>query len=271
MARISQLAGELVRASSMEQSAELMQGHINLHKTQKPSQQVSSYDTSQSLSRLGYGPSRVASSRRIPRGTPYNRGRAGRVALQGHRNRTLILNGTTSRAMGADDTMVNRSDEDNPEHSMEQKSGWVTKRDRHMQLINSSVFDRETHARSKAIEETRRQKAQQRDQREKLKIKKHLQFLSAAERPSASYPTTPESLLHELIINGIHFQVVDGGSKLSRVAGKTTRITETHRDQIQANAFQTHPPLHAQRRSKLTLVVSPSCEVRMGISIAQAS
>ena len=126
--------------------------------------------------------------------------------------------------MGADDTTVNRVDGDNLEPSIEQKSGWITKRDRHMQLINSSVFDKETRARSKAIEETRIQRAQQRDERERLKIKKHLQFLSAAERPSTSYPTTPKSMLHELIINDIHFRVVDGGSKLSRVAGKTAGI-----------------------------------------------
>ena len=227
MARISQLAGELVHASCIKHSAESFQGHINLHKTQKPSEQVSSYDTVQSLSRLVPGPGRVAPSRRIPRGPPYNRGRAGRVAPQGHRNRTLILNGTTSRSMGVDDITANRSGEDNREQSLEQKSGWITKRDRHMQLINSSVFDKETQLRSKAIEETRRQRAQQRDQREKLKIKKHLQFLSAAERPTASYPTSQKSMLHELIINGIHFLVVDGGSKLSRVAGKTIGMPKT--------------------------------------------
>lgn len=203
---------------------DLAPGHINLHKTRKPSEQRSSYDASQPPTRFGHGPSRVAPSRRIPRDGPYSRARARRVAPQGHRNRTLILNGTTSRAMGADDTTVNGVDEDNLEPSIEQKSGWITKRDRHMQLINSSVFDKETRARSKAIEETRRQQAHQRDQREKLKIQKHLQFLSAAERPSASYPTTPKSMLHELIINDIHFQVVEGGSKLSRVAGKTVGV-----------------------------------------------
>lgn len=251
-------------------SAELIQGYINLHKIQKPSEQVSSSDASRSLSYRGHGPGRVAPTRKIPRGSPYNRGRAGRVAPQGHRNRTLVLNGTTSKATGAGEMTANKSDEDNPGQFMEQKSGWITKRDRHMQLINSSVFDKETQARSKAIEETRRQKAQQRDQREKLKIEKHLQFLSAAEQPSASWPTTPKSMLHELIINGIHFQVVDGGSKLSRVAGKTIEIPETHRSQVKAHTSQKCPPQQAQRRSKLMLVVSPFCEVGMGISIVQA-
>lgn len=225
MARISQLAGELGCASCIEHFAKVVQGHINLHKTQKPSEHVSSYDTSQPFSRLSHGPGRIAQSRRIPRGSPYNRGRAGRVAPQGHRNRTLVLSGTTGRATGADDTTVNKSDEEKSGQSMEQKSGWITKRDRHMQLINSSVFDKESQARSKAIEETRRQKAQQRDQREKLKIKKHLQSLNAAEQPATSWRTTPNSMLHKLVINGVQFQVIDGGSKLLRVAGKTVRDT----------------------------------------------
>ncbi|KAI4135780.1 MAG: hypothetical protein LQ347_000369 [Umbilicaria vellea] len=225
MARISQLAGELSCASCIDHFAKVIQGHINLHKTQKPSEQVSSYDTSQPLSRLSRGPGRGAQTRRIPREFPYNRGRAGRVMPQGHRNRTLVLSGTTGRATGSDDTTVNKSDEENSGQYMEQKSGWITKRDRHMQLINSSVFDKESQARSKAIEETRRQKAQQRDQREKLKIKNHLQFLNAAEQPAASLSTTPNFMLHKLVINGVQFQVVDGGSKLLRVAGKTIRDT----------------------------------------------
>ncbi|MCJ1297688.1 hypothetical protein MMC08_000476 [Hypocenomyce scalaris] len=230
LARISQLAGELVVLRASRTWLNCEKGHINLHKTQRPSEQVSSYDIYQSSSQLGYGPVRAAPSRRIPRGTPYNHGRAGRVAPQGHRNRTLILNGTAGRVTGAEDTTVNRSDEDDPDQPVQQKSGWVTKRDRHMQLINSSVFDKETQVRSKAIAETRRQKAQQRDQREELKIQKHLQFLSAAaERPSAFHPITPNSILHELVINGIHFQVVDGGSKLSRVAGKTIGMPEIHK------------------------------------------
>lgn len=202
-----------------------------MHKTQKPSEQVSNHDTSQSLSRLSHGPGRVAQSRRILRGSPYNRGRTGRVAPQGHRNRTLVLSGTTGRATGPDDTTANKSDEEKSGLSMEQKSGWITKRDRHMQLINSTVFDKESQARSKAIEETRRQKAQQRDQREKLKIKKHLQFLSAAEQPAAPWSTASASMLHKLVINGVQFQIVDGGSKLSRVAGKIIGIRETLRDQ----------------------------------------
>ena len=83
-----------------------------------------------------------------------------------------------------------------------------------MQLINSSVYDKETQARKKAIEETRRQKALQRDQREKQKIERHLNGLN-------SRPGQASGVVHEVSINDLGFHVVDGGSKLVRIRGES--------------------------------------------------
>ena len=84
-----------------------------------------------------------------------------------------------------------------------------------MQLINSSIYDKETQLRNKAIEETRKQKSLRRDQREKQKIQKHLKTLSAYSDQNKATPT-----VHELLINGLRFHVLDGGSKLARIRGE---------------------------------------------------
>lgn len=82
-----------------------------------------------------------------------------------------------------------------------------------MQLINSSIYDKETQARNKAMEETRRQKALQKDQQEKQKIERHLNTLTSGAGQAANQ-------LRELSINGLRFQVADGGSKLLRIRGE---------------------------------------------------
>ena len=150
---------------------------------------------------------------------PYirGRGRAGKVVANPHRNRTLVLNNRSgslfptakdfSPYSSLPDSKAIQSEE---EESVPSVNHWVTKRDRHVQLINSSVYDKETQARNKAIEETRRQKALQRDQREKRKFERHLNALS-------SRPGQASDVVHEVSINGLGFHVVDGGSKLVRI------------------------------------------------------
>lgn len=197
------------------------EGHINLHKTHTPSppryERPSDSAHNLRLPRVTAANGSVSwQSNRRP--SPYTRprGRAGKPALNPHRNRTLILNKTNNTSQiskgptepvegSAADTT--KSEEDNNSESLKPAMSWVTKRDRHMQLINSSVFDKETQIRNKAIDETRRQKASQRDLRERNKIEKHLTSLST------STPTN----IHEISINGLAFQVVNGGSKLSRI------------------------------------------------------
>ncbi|KAL9638713.1 MAG: hypothetical protein Q9164_001386 [Protoblastenia rupestris] len=153
--------------------------------------------------------SHIASdSWRSPRTAPYPRGRGRHTT---HRNRTLVLNGSGNTS----------SAEENPhkkgDTQSEPATGWIAKRDRHMQLINPSVYGKETQNRSQAMAETRRQKALQRDQKEKQKIQKHFHTRDAQPGPTL---TTP--VVHELDIDGLRFQVLNGGSKLARTYNDST-------------------------------------------------
>lgn len=152
---------------------------------------------------------------------PYSRGRgrAGRIVANPHRNRTLVLNNKPEVLLpGAEELSPDSTpsgakavqSEDEETILLQSTNRWVTKRDRHMQLINSSVYDKETQARNKAIEETRRQKALQKDQREKQKIERHLNTFT-----SRAGQTT--NVVREVSINGLRFHVVDGRSKLVRI------------------------------------------------------
>lgn len=133
-----------------------------------------------------------------------------------HRNRTLVLNnkpGAPSTLQPATN-IVSPKFEDGVEPT-QTANGWVTKRDRHMQLINTSVYDKETLARNKAIEETRKQKSLRRDQREKQKIERHVNAL-----PSHAGRGASTAAVHEIAINGLRFQIIDAGSKLARIRGE---------------------------------------------------
>ena len=155
---------------------------------------------------------------------PYGRGRsrAGRIVTNPHRNRTLVLNNKSrasppsAKELSLDSNPSNTraaQSEDEEPIPLQSTNHWVTKRDRHMQLINSSVYDKETQARNRAIEETRRQKALQKDRREKQKIERHLDALTSRAGQATD-------VLHELLINGLRFHVTDGGSKLARIRGE---------------------------------------------------
>lgn len=95
-------------------------------------------------------------------------------------------------------------------------TSWVSKRDRHMQLINSTIYDKDTENRDKAMRETRRKKAFQAQHIEKAKIQRHLQALNH-DQPSDSSSLAPTA--HKVYIKGLSFVVEDGGSKLLRIPG----------------------------------------------------
>ena len=224
-------------------------GHINLHKTQATS---ALHDPNSGLAppprawnkytqALSNNP--TAPPWKSSRVAPYSRGRgrAGRLVGNPHRNRTLVLNNASGASLPSakehspDSTPLStkafRSEDEGPV-SLPLTNRWVTKRDRHMQLINSSVYDKETQTRNKAMEETRRQKAFRKDQREKQKIERHLNILT----PRVGQATNA----HEVSINGLRFQVADGGSKLVRIRG------ENH-DQTNASVVS----LTASRRKRI--------------------
>lgn len=148
-----------------------------------------------------------------------------------HRNRTLVLHKTSKPTLALHDpsgtsitpipNSMNPHEKQNKQGLVNHGTSWVAKNDRHMQLINSSIFDKETLLRSKAMDETRRQKALQRSQMEKQKITKHLRTLTypryQASSAQHSGATTP---MYRILVNGLSFCVMDGGSKLQRIRSK---------------------------------------------------
>jgi hypothetical protein len=84
-----------------------------------------------------------------------------------------------------------------------------------MQLINSAVYDKETQARSKAMEETRKLKEQKRAEREQAKVLRYAQGPGAAAMVSTS---ADPSFGHQIIVDDVAFKVARGGSKLIRIS-----------------------------------------------------
>ncbi|KAH0595987.1 hypothetical protein MHUMG1_06537 [Metarhizium humberi] len=193
LARIGQLAGQ-----------------INRHKSQQAgvgatsSRQASDYRspfTINTASRYGADLRKGGNAYR-PR-SAYN-GSAYRVgrAQNNHRHRTLHLN--QSRPP---------SDSNTPSPgSTTGSSGWVSRNDRHRQLINANVYEKDTQNRVRAIEETRQKKLQDRKMREKNQLKDFLRHQASATNAVAN--SKPGVGKAEIMIEGIRFHVADGGKKL---------------------------------------------------------
>lgn len=179
---------------------------IKRHKNNEPSRQqpASQYHS--------YGSHQWTPQRGTPYGIPRGRGRVARPSL--NRNRTLIVNnGGQAQGNGPLTSPVVASPSTNPSDPLGQ--GWVSKRDRHMVLINNSVYEQKTLERTKAMEKTRKQKQQAREDREKAKIHHHLQSLHSASSAAVHTASTPL----ELTIQDIRYAIVDGGSKLIKISG----------------------------------------------------
>ncbi|KAL9064560.1 MAG: hypothetical protein Q9157_007781 [Trypethelium eluteriae] len=154
---------------------------------------------------------RGGASQWVPhRGTPYGitRARGGRYQAL-HRNRTLVINNpgpppTPSIAEPA-------SDRTEPISEAGDTPGWVTKRDRHNQLINTAVFEQKTQERMQAISETIQKKQIERNARQKKKLMKHF---------AAEHALTQSAVFnHEIEVNNIRFRISSDGSKLHRMDG----------------------------------------------------
>lgn len=223
LARIGQLAGQL-SYHVMSWTKLMSKGHINLHKTHtplvgrheheytKPPQSAISHRTASAGRSTSW-----KSSRSAPYPRPHATG--GKSAINPHRNRTLVLNKSKSYSQTYNDLgKAPAGSVANTSKSEDDDDKWVTKNDRHMQLIASSVFDKETQLRKQAMDETRRQKVLQKDQWEKSALEKHLRALhAAAAKTSTASSNDVTSTVHHININGLSFQVVNGGSKLSRI------------------------------------------------------
>lgn len=165
------------------------------------------------------------------RHSPYTRTHQGVAKSNPHRNRTLVLHKTSNPSLvlhepsGTSVTSIanslNPNEKQNKQGLANNETSWVAKNDRHLQLINSSIFGKESQLRSKAMDETRRQKALQRSQMEKQKIAKHLRTLNYPRyQVLGAQHSGPATTMHRIMINGLSFYVMDGGSKLQRILSK---------------------------------------------------
>jgi hypothetical protein len=127
-----------------------------------------------------------------------------------YRNKTLVLNGQSQPSPSADSQAT-------PDAA---STSWVTKTDRHLQLINSAVYEKEAKARSTAIDQTQRQKQLDKDKREQAKLVSHIRQVGSV----ATNVATPVSKF-EVEVDGLLFRVVKGGNKLVKVSGTLPRDT----------------------------------------------
>jgi hypothetical protein len=127
-----------------------------------------------------------------------------------YRNRTLILNG------GAQQNQP--GDADSGATSDASSSSWVTKNDRHLQLINSDVYKKDAQARTAALEQSRRQKIALRDRQERAKLISHLnRMVNSGGFGAANQQAAADK--YEIAVQGVRFVVAKNGSKLVKVPG----------------------------------------------------
>ncbi|RYP38144.1 hypothetical protein DL767_002661 [Monosporascus sp. MG133] len=132
-----------------------------------------------------------------------------------YRNKTLVLNGQSGSAQSVDANAASNST----------SPSWVSKTDRHLQLINSAIYEKEAQSRSNAIEQTHRHRQLQKDNREKSKLanfaRQNANHVAASSSASASAPK------FEITVNGIHFHVLKGGNKLVKLPDDVNPPTAT--------------------------------------------
>lgn len=208
-------------------------GHINLHKSHTPTNDHLGYSKNlRSATSLRIGNIGSSAAWNPPQSAPYPtalpRAVTPKPKPKPHRNRSLILNKTAQNKKNdreeksASIVHAAATEDYNTNQGLNSSTtSWIAKRDRHMQLIHSSIFDKETSVRKKAIDETRQRRALQKDHRERYKLEKHLQILNhSPARAAAASSSSSTANLRRLKLNGLTFQVHNGGSKLLRIRSK---------------------------------------------------
>ncbi|KAI0536494.1 hypothetical protein GGR58DRAFT_475211 [Xylaria digitata] len=166
-----------------------------------------------------YGPDYSTSSRgSYHRSAPYPqhtyRGGRGRFAPT-YRNRTLVLNGGVSTPPNQENQPLDPT-----------TPTWVTRTDRHLQLIKRDVYERETQQRTQAIEQTHKQKQIDKDYREKTQFFRNLQQASGDTMTTSSNSSKPVSR-YEVEVDGVRFHVTRQGSKLVKAPDDLNPPTAT--------------------------------------------
>ncbi|KAF2498372.1 hypothetical protein BU16DRAFT_481227 [Lophium mytilinum] len=216
--------------AELEAQIAALAGRINLHKQgqpQSPPRPAPGMDFIHSpaspkdailTSGEGYGRGR-GRGRGTPtwapqRGYPYAypRGRVAKFPYSTHRNRTLVLNGNPATPPNGEAHQMDVVD----------SNTWVAKTDRHMQLINTSVYDQISKERARSMADTTASKQSDQDAREKAKLSN---YFATASRHSSHGATRKSTDIYNISIGATQFQVVDGGSKLLRLSRDPTEIT----------------------------------------------
>jgi hypothetical protein len=137
-----------------------------------------------------------------------------------YRNRTLVLNNGSQQNQSGDAESGTTSDAST--------SSWVTKNDRHLQLINTNVYTKDAQARAAAMEQTRRQKLALRDRQERAKLTNHINrmvnsggLMGTNQQAAGKY---------EITVQGVRFLVVKNGSKLVKAPGASRLCMATSQD-----------------------------------------
>ncbi|KAK2593930.1 hypothetical protein QQS21_008393 [Conoideocrella luteorostrata] len=193
----------------------------------------------------------------VYRGRGAHRGASYRVARPqaSHRHRTLHLN----QSGHASDSNTSSPG------STPANTGWVSRNDRHRQLINASVYEKETQSRTKAIEETRQKKIEGGKNLEKSRFK---DFLRRQAGPIDATANSNSSVgRNEIMIEGIRFHVADGGKKLVKSAGdrhsatpKTAVIAGVSFHRTKTGNLVANRIVQTQRRSGVRKKVSQPCK-----------
>ncbi|KAL8679631.1 MAG: hypothetical protein Q9186_004092 [Xanthomendoza sp. 1 TL-2023] len=202
-------------------------GHINLHKAQSPSPQTITHEQTSTRSPR---PSIVRgyASWRPPRPAPYHvaQGRGRGAHRPYSRNRSLVVKNTTSQS--AVPQASQSTADTGTVRSSQSEATYVTTNGRHRQYINASILPKVTEQRKRAIEDSQHRKALTTDRWERQRMHQYLVTLDQ-QRDSSVTQESPQasSKVHEIMIEGLGFRVLKGGSKLARVYGPSDTSRST--------------------------------------------
>jgi hypothetical protein len=133
-----------------------------------------------------------------------------------YRNRSLVVNSSVGSPAGQPASPAT------PVPTSSDK--FVSKRDRHMQLINTSVYDQKTQQRQLEIEATLREKQRLRDAKEKARVMVAFQPQHTASTIYGVSPSAGTDAVRDIQINNLRFRVAADGSKLIRMFGEYTYV-----------------------------------------------
>lgn len=209
-ARIAALTGKEGRIIPRTTSNAATSGRINQQRqtetsTSPPTGRGSgSYPTGRGAGWSGYRASGRYAPYHQPRAYPHN---------PSYRNRTLVVNNATAPAAQSNSPATPISSASNQ---------WVSKRDRHMQLINTSVYNQKTQQRQQEIEATAHEKQRVRNEKEKARVIKAFQGPPTVSTTYGQPPPTGSLPIRDVQINNLRFRVAADGSKLIRMFGEPT-------------------------------------------------